>query len=215
MVAADTNRVTISLGRAQDWIDTVINPILDGIRRELRFLPMGPWRWPPNLRTFEFFLPTKEYVPHPYADNYDDFIEKHQGVREGFDGHDSTLARFDTELAGAFDALSADQGAFKAEVDASLTGRGHYGVSEEDRDWFISFVAGNFERLPDYYTGHDTYNVHATRLLAAGRGVLARAKIDVPGVARQLADIDTKLVKQLVEVRRDLADHYGARIRPS
>jgi hypothetical protein len=43
MLAAD--KVMISLGRAQDWINTVINPVLDGVRRELRFLPSGPWRW--------------------------------------------------------------------------------------------------------------------------------------------------------------------------
>jgi hypothetical protein len=76
-------------------------------------------------------------------------------------------------------------------------------------------VAGDFERLPDYYVGHDRYNARADRLLAASRGVLKQAEIDVPGLARRVADHDAKLEKQLVDVRRDLADHYGARVRPS
>jgi hypothetical protein len=111
MVAAD--KVMISLGRAQDWINTVINPVLDGIRRELRFLPNGPWRWQPKTRSFEFFLPAKAYVPHPYGDNYDDFIEKYDGVRESLGIHDDLLAAFSKEFERAFSALNADRGSFK------------------------------------------------------------------------------------------------------
>lgn len=213
MVAA--NMVTISTGRAQDWINTVINPVLDGIRRELRFLPGGPWRWQPNTRSFEFFLPAKAYVPHPYGDNYDDFVEKYDGVREALAVHDRLLSAFTEKFEGAYDTLSADRGSFKNELDASVAGRGHYGVPSETRDWFVSYVAGGFERLPDYYVGHEGYNARADVLLAAGREVLGRAKIDVGRCARELADHDAKLEKQLVGVRRDLADNYGARIRPS
>jgi hypothetical protein len=213
MVAADT--VKISAGRAQDWIDTVINPVLDGIRRELRFLPNGPWRWQPKTRLFEFFLLAKAYVPHPYGDNYDDFVEKYEGVRNELGAHDTLLVAFAAKFERGFDALRADRESFKSELDASLTGRGRSAVPPDFRDWFVSYVAGGFERVPDYYVGHDVYNRRADRLLAAGREVLARAKIDVAGFARKLADQDAKLATQLVNVRRDLADHYGARVRPA
>ena len=205
MVAA--NKATISLGRAQDWINTVINPILDGIRRESRFLPSGPWRWQPTTRSFEFFLPVREYVPHPYLDNYDDFVEKHDGVRNEFGVHDRLLAAFATEFEHGFDVLSADQGSFKSELDAA--------APPDSRDWFVSYVTGGFERLPDYYVGHDVYNPRAEQLLATGRSVLAKVNLNVGDSARQLAAQDAKLATQLVNVRRDLADHYGARVRPS
>ena len=213
MVAAD--KATISVGRAQDWINTVINPIVDGIRRERRALPDGPWRWQPTTRSFEFFLPAKEYVPHPYLDNYDDFIEKYRGVGEDLSVHDGRLAAFAKEFERAFDVLSVDTGSFMNEVDSAAVSRGRHTAPNAAREWFVSYVAGNFGRLPDYYVGHERYNAHADRLLEAARGVLKQAKIDVPGVARQLADHDAKLEKQLVELRRDLADHYGARVRPS
>ena len=125
MVAA--NMVTISTGRAQDWINTVINPVLDGIRRELRFLPSGPWRWQPNTRSFEFFLPAKAYVPHPYGDNYDDFVEKYDGMREALAAHDGLLTAFTEKFERAYDALSADRRSFKSALDASLAERGRYG----------------------------------------------------------------------------------------
>lgn len=213
MVAAE--KVTISPGRAQDWINTVINPVLDGIRRERRFLPDGPWRWQPTTRSFEFFLPAREYVPHPYGDNYDDFIEKYRGVGDDLGAHDRLLAAFTRAFEHAFDTLRADRSSFKHELDSAVAGRGRYNVPLETRDWFVSYVAGDFERLPDYYVGHDRYNARADRLLAASRGVLKQAEIDVPGLARRVADHDAKLEKQLVDVRRDLADHYGARVRPS
>lgn len=205
MVAA--NKATISSGRAQDWIDTVINPILDGVRRELRALPGGPWRWQPTTRSFELFLSAREYVPHPYGDNYDDFVEKYRGVGEALGVHDDLLAVLGKDFERAFDALSADDGSFKSAVDAA--------APPKSRAWFVSYVAGGFERLPDYYIGHDVYNIRADQLLAMGRDALARAKIDVSDAARQLAAHDARLEKQLVEVRRDLADQYGVRVRPS
>jgi hypothetical protein len=100
-------------------------------------------------------------------------------------------------------------------LDAAFAGSDRHAAPPESRDWFVSYVAGNFERLPDYYVGHDIYNVRAEQLLTAGRSVLMQAKIDVAHSARDLADHDRKLEKQLVDVRRDLADQYGARIRPS
>ena len=205
MVAAD--KATISLGRAQDWINTVINPILDGVRRELRFLPGGPWRWQAKTRAFEFFLPVKDYVPHPYLDNYDDFVEKYAAVRGEFGVHDGLLVGFAKEFESGFDILSADRGSFKAEIDGI--------VPEDLRDWFIGYVAGGFLHVPDYYVGHDVYNARADRLLATGRDALAQAKVDVANFSQQLAALDARLVKQLVDVRRELADHYGARVRPS
>lgn len=146
-------------------------------------------------------------MPHPYGDNYDDFVEKYDGVRSEFGVHDGLLTAFATEFERGFDALSADRESFKNELDAAAL--------PDSRDWFISYVAGGFERLPDYYVDHERYNARVDVLFAAGRGVLARAKIDVAGIARQLADQDAKLATQLVNVRRDLADHYGARVRPS
>lgn len=212
MVAA--NQV-ISIGRVQDWINTVINPALDGLRREFRFLPDGPWRWQPNTRSFEFFLPAKAYVPHPYGDNYDDFVEKYDDVREAFAVHDRLLSAFAKELESGFDVLSIDRGAFKNELDICFAGGDGSVTLQNSRDWFVSYVAGNFKRLPDYYVGHEVYNACADQLLATGRSVLTQAKIDVGRKARDLAEHDQKLEKQLVGVRRDLADRYGARVRPS
>jgi hypothetical protein len=228
MVAAD--KPVISAGRAQDWINA-INPILDGLKRELRFLPAGPWRWHPKTRSFESFLPVKDYIQHPYLDNYEDLLEKYEEVRQETGVRDGVLAAFAKEFERAFDALLAEQGSFKDELDAAAAAyslrssdrraRGDLRDPEEvaaqpdARAWFASYVVGNFGRLPDYYAGYDIYNERSDRLLAAARDVLAQAKIDVPLVAKQLEVEDNKLLKKLVEVRRDLADRYGARIRPS
>jgi len=206
MVAVD--KPTISAGRVQDWITSVINPILDGVRRELRFLPTGPWRWHPKNRAFEFFVPVKDYVPHPFTDNYQDLIEKHEELRGEFGVHDGLLAAFGAEFARGYDLLQSMPGIFENE-------RGEYGINDDNRDWFVAYVVGGFERLPDYYVGHDVYNPRADRLLAAGRGALEAARVDVAGLARQLADSDDKLAIHLVDLRRELADRYGVRVRPS
>jgi hypothetical protein len=208
MVAAD--KPVISAGRAQDWINA-INPILDGLKRELRFLPAGPWRWHPKIRAFESFLPVKDYIQHPYLDNYEDLLEKYDEVRQETGVRDGVLAAFAKEFERAFDALLAEQGSFKDVLDAAAAAA----AQPDARAWFASYVVGNFERLPDYYSGYEIYNECSNRLLAAAHDVLAQAKIDVPLIAKQLEVEDNKLLKKLVEVRRDLADRYGARIRPS
>ena len=233
MVAAD--KPVISVGRAQDWINT-INPILDGLKRELRFLPKGPWQWHPRTRSFETFLPVGDYLQHPYLDNYDDLVEKHDILRQEFVVHDRILAAFAAEIGRAVDVLTEDQGSFKNELDNVVrvhntrmlsARRVRSDVRDPDeasaappdsRAWFASYVAGNFERVPDYYVGYESYNERnerSDRLLASGRDVLAQAGIDVANHAKQLADEDAKLSQQLVDIRRELADRYGARIRPS
>lgn len=207
MVAA--NQPIISPGRAQDWISTVLNPIIDSVRRELRFLPSGPWRWVPATRSFEFFGPVSSYVPHGYTDNYDDFIEKQEAVLQEFGIHDGLLAAFATEFEQGFDLLrtSADAAEYRRLLDGVVP-------SPDSREWFISYTVGRFGRLPDYYVGYERYNPVAAELIDASQRALDAAQVDVLGRARELHAVDERLERLLVEARRQLADQYGARIKP-
>src|SRR5262245_32133715 len=77
----------ISAARAQDWISSVLNPIIDGVRREISLLGK-PLRWLHETRSFEYLHSIAGYIADIYFDNFEDFLEKHPKLRLEFRRHD-------------------------------------------------------------------------------------------------------------------------------
>src|SRR3990172_3504916 len=99
---AKTATTRISPGRAQDWISSVLNPIIDGLRLQKRFLPDGPWRWIPHLGAFEYLHPLADYLAETYRDNYDDFLRKQPALRQPIARHDGLLKELRSAVRAAY-----------------------------------------------------------------------------------------------------------------
>jgi hypothetical protein len=197
----------ISAERAQDWISSVLNPIIEGLRREMSVLGK-PLHWLPETRDFEYLHPIEAYVAEIYFDNYEDFLEKHPKLRPEFRRHDEALDELRSAVAMAYDGLAGDT-QYVASLAASTGGND---LTEVDRRYFMAYIAGGHSALSPVFSKYDVFNRLPPELRDPLR--LHNLRGTRVSAARRLEVIDRAIHDQLVKLRTEIADQYGARIQP-
>lgn len=206
-MARKATKPKISAERAQDWISSVLNPIIEGVRREMSLLGK-PLHWLPETRAFEYLHPLASYVADIYFDNYEDFLEKYPKLRGEFRRHDDALDELGRAVAEGYDRLVEDL-VFKAGLAAATLG---HDLTDVDRRYFMAFIAGGHLELPARFHEHDVFN--RLPLDVRDPAQLHDVKRQRLSAAQKLDGIDREIHDQLVKLRTALADQYGARIQP-
>jgi hypothetical protein len=93
--------------RVQAWVYSVINPLIDSLRRELFFLEKGNLSWHFYSKKCEYVRPMREYVESSQWPNYEDFLADpaNQGFAETFDQHDRFLSQIEAAATSFFNGL--------------------------------------------------------------------------------------------------------------
>jgi hypothetical protein len=206
-MAKKASKLKISAERAQDWISSVLNPIIEGVRREVSLLGK-PLHWLPETRDFEYLHPIASYIADIYFDNFEDFLEKHPKFRPGFQRHDDVLNELREAVTGGYDQLAGDR-MFRAGLAAATLGDD---LTDLDHRYFMAFIAGGHPELPPVFSKHDVYNRLSSDLRDPRQ--LHNIKGQRVSVSRSLEDIDRDIHDRLVKLRTEIADQYGARIQP-
>lgn len=189
----------LATGRVQDWIDSVINPVLSRVQRASRFLPHGPWEIHPNSLRFETIARVPDAVLVIYHDNLDDFRSHRKRFGKLFDAYDASIEALERSVRTTFEFLIAQPATS--------------GATEGPDDWkFIcSYAAANFTEIPGSWFNAKLYN----ETLGVGLRNLASEQIASSERAGSLAEKRANaLITELVKERRNLADTYGARVKP-
>jgi hypothetical protein len=74
------------------WFDTVINPILLGLRGERSLLLRRNWTWNFRPGVLEAIRPVEQYVPFGARENLVQFLSFHQSVRSHVQQHDKWVS---------------------------------------------------------------------------------------------------------------------------
>lgn len=199
----------VSPKRAQDWITSVINPVVGALQRETRFLPGGPWFWHHRARRLELLDKIPAYVSEFYLPNLDDFERKHPGIAKQFRVHDQGIADLAKTVEAAFNRLMGPAGQAFREYALSR-------LKPEDRDtidYFAAYIAGNAVKVTERFSHHEIYNSDS-KLQSLGRECVAKELEEALEIARHLRTKVDALDDALVELRYGLADKYGLRIVP-
>lgn len=206
----------ISPGRAQDWISSVLNPLVDGLKLEARYLPGGPWFWKRSGNQFvgfEHFFRCRQHVHKLYEDNFDDFVAKHPQLEKPMQVHDLELQDL---------AKSIDEAYRRIVVDASYVNEGTQelgklvGESGDVRETLhdvAMFVAGGVKELGSRYSIASVYN-SATRARELAEFAATEPRRERDKTSATLSTTVDALQRRLVDERSRIADTYGARIRP-
>jgi hypothetical protein len=198
----------ISAGRAQDWIVTVINPIIDLARRETEAAGTA-WRWLPTSRRFEWFAPIRETVSGLYLDNYEDFLAKNPRWAGPIDEHDRRFDALTAAVGAAFDRVMMD-GDLRPRIADELVQDGH---RAEDTKWYAAaFAAGHQTLSADHGIAATFERTSALRTELARRVAPELERRDAARAA--LVESSRRLLDDLKSERTALADRHGARIRP-
>jgi hypothetical protein len=152
--------------RVQAWVYTVINPVIEGLRRELELLEKGNLSWRFYSRKCEYIRSIRDYVDTSQWPNYEDFLADptNEGFRDNFHSHDQALGKVESAAAGFFDGLMHSD-LFQRQVQEFLTeyqangiGNPKYpGLDPVDRDlpkYVAEYLINRVELLPDHYMTH-------------------------------------------------------------
>lgn len=200
--------VNVAPERVQDWIVSVINPVLAGLYNERRYLPDGPWWWHHRAKTLERLAPIDGYVAVHFHPNLKDLRRFAPALSVDFDRHDAAVRELGEQVAMVFEKLVTSPA-------VKLLAKKHLGDPDEtDFRFFVSWVAANATRLPNDFEGAAEYNKSkfAERALQAVGVETASDGRREP--AKRLSEISVGLTSALDEARTELADRFGVRIVP-
>lgn len=204
-------RALVSPARVQDWISSALNPVISGLEQALERLPNGPGQWDHRTRAFASLHPLAEYVAPAYLPNFQDLLDKHPMLVEPLERHDVLVQRLRTATEVAHARLVAfDEGApFRQAVDQATGMR----TNEELLKSLAAYVVSGFREAPRELPHAALYN--AGGLLAVrGRACIVGELQHQAAAAAELGRFIEPLLKQLRELRTELADRFGARIVP-
>jgi hypothetical protein len=91
--------------RVAAWIYAVINPILEGLERELEFVKSGNLTWRYYSQRFEFIRPIQQYVESSQWPNYSDFLVENPDCEDGFRSHDEAIEALNNSASALYSWL--------------------------------------------------------------------------------------------------------------
>lgn len=206
----------ISRERAQDWISSVLNPIIDGLEVEQRHLDAHLWVWEPIAKRFEYLRSISDNVSEFYRDNLEDFLDQYPHFKDQFDEHDQLLPRLASIAVTGYELLRnhPDGESFRLLFQQAAENV-RLDIPEHALDYFCAQVASGFQTLPDNYANAQLFNERIRPWIEQLKGgKLADALRDGSNLAMQLKETATRLRDGLKACRKEIANRYGARIRP-
>jgi hypothetical protein len=102
MVRRVSNQPKRHSQRIAAWIYAVINPVWEGLQREIELLERGNTTWRYYSRRCEFIRPVQEYVDNTQWPNYSDFLVENSDFKDSFHSHDEALQALNNSADALF-----------------------------------------------------------------------------------------------------------------
>lgn len=159
------------------WFDTVINPVLRGIRYELDLIDRRDWTWRFQPGRLEAIRAVRDYVAVDARDNLHDFLGSYPGVSDILQIHDETVQQLGTacvDLQGEIvEGLKTSKICDKLIAAEALSNNGgrsgdpFVGDPNFLREYLLAqYIINNMGELSTYYTAAQLWNHHRDELFA-------------------------------------------------
>lgn len=161
--------------RVESWVYTVLNPLIEALRREGVLLKKGnlTWRW--YSRKCEYLRPIIEYVEDSHRPIYEDFVADNlsKEFNADFENHDKLLAQVEARASRFFDGLMQSN-MFRKQVNSVLTEyESGVGATQEypnfERmkadlpNYIAEYLINRTEVLPPHYVTHQFWKKFGSR----------------------------------------------------
>jgi hypothetical protein len=159
---------------ARTWVITVINPVVESLRREKVWLGPKNWSWRYSTGGFEHLWPVASYVDPAYSDNLAEFRGWYPEVAQAIDRHDALLMQLATACRKTLEHLLDSEDFRRVLEDADAAARNRGINIEEARgavpadDWprlMAQYLINNIGLLPEYYTTAGYWKVAGSTVL--------------------------------------------------
>jgi hypothetical protein len=211
--------------RVKAWVYTILNPVIDSLRREIELLRIGNLSWRVHSRRCEYIRPISELIDADQQPNLEDFLAEHSTFIDRFDQHDSALAgveRATTEyVQGLLSASSFQEHVNKClqNYEAMLPFNPTYPDLLELRgkvgEYVAEFLANNSRSLPQHYTLYAFWKESAkTFFMDNFGGFTETAHNNVRAKAQELLGISEQLRIDVETLRLTLVREYDIPAAP-
>ena len=200
--------------RVQGWIYLVLNPLVDGIQREIQFLELGNLTWRFQSRTFEFLMIASGYVGPGARHTFDDFLKANPRDKPPIAQHDTLLVELRNQALTAYEGLCADQAFLRAvseqlrQYESTPRDSGFAGgaLSRAEFPYLVAErILNNVSQVPHHHADSIFWEISRDTFRGFRAGAAFR-KLDES--IRNLRRQDNLLVDRLGKTRYRLCERY-------
>jgi len=107
IMVSNVNIPPARANRVQAWVYAILNPVIEGVRRELQLIEKGNLSWRFYSKKCEYIRPVVEYIDANQSPNYEDFLADgmNEGFKSGIDVHDNAVFTVEAAATTLFDGL--------------------------------------------------------------------------------------------------------------
>jgi len=142
--------------RVKGWVYAILNPVIDGLRRETSLLKTGNLTWRAFSRRCESIRPISDYIDVFHEPILEDLLAEDGALRPRLEEHDSALSKLE-ETAARYVQTLIRATPFQKEVAECLK---NYSSMRSSNPAFLELT--NTERVPEYVA---EYLVNSTESL--------------------------------------------------
>lgn len=191
------------------WFESVINPVLNSLATELRYLNQKNWTWQYKPGRLASIRSVREMVPLGYAPNFDQFERYHPAIREAASHHDEKVANLFVACQGLQAALMEDEELQRIVAAALVEDPSSSMVTFRPPDavgWIAQEVINRSGDLPPHIIHSVIWNNHRDRFLA----VLSRPELsEAVALVDRAGDVLIPEVELLIGMLRDTRDELS------
>jgi hypothetical protein len=210
--------------RVKAWIYTILNPVIDSLRREAELLKVGNLSWRVHSRRCEYIRPISEVIEVNQQPNLEDFLTEYSTFSDRFSEHDSALAAVEhatTEyVLGLLKASDFQEQVreclknYEAILPFNPTYPDLHTLPGKVDEYVAEFIANNSRSLPRHYTLYHFWKEYAETFQGYFDGFTETTHYNVRGKTRELLDISKRIRIDLETLRHTLVSEYDIPAAP-
>jgi hypothetical protein len=210
--------------RVKAWVYTILNPVIDSLRRETELLKSGNLSWRVHSRRCEYIRPIAELIDANQQPNLEDFLVEHPTFGDRFTQHDSALAGLEQATTESVQLLLKAP-SFQGQVRKCLEhyeGMLPFNPTHPDlrelpgkiAEYIAEFIANNSRSLPRHYTLYAFWKEYAETFQEYFEGFTETKHHNVRGKTLELLRISEQLSVDLEALRLTLVREYDIPAAP-
>jgi hypothetical protein len=217
-----TQQREVSPNIIRAWFDTVLNPLIYGLRAEAGVLRRGDLTWRFESKRPVSLVPVRSMVTDAFQDNLEQFLSLHPECAGPMQEHDTALQLLvescrqlesalvnSKEMEALFQRLTTPDALGGRDI-AEIFGKV---LSFNWLKALAEYIINNVERLPRYYSTAEFWNEHSGEFLMLRQSPEVRPAWEstVSATTRFSQQVD-RLIELLKQVRNELSLAAGVPI---
>lgn len=195
------------------WFDTVLNPIIDGLKREKYYARKKNWTWKSFNNNFEYIKYIHQYINIEYSDNAEQLSEYYPVLNDIAKNHDNEINNLKLSCESLFNSLIQDKGIEQRIKDNIIRivdddNKQSYKLDElpNIQKWICEYIVNNVGELDSNYILYPIWNPNRKSFLSYLQQSLNKSNSEhLEQVGDSFLTVVEKSIAELKKLRNSLS----------